>query len=874
MCFKLKQLTPVILFLKQTSKKMASVQIISDIHLEAPKSYDVFEITPIAPYLALIGDVGCVKDPEYFSFLEQQLSKFGLIFVLLGNHEPYHSSYAIAKKKLQQFEQDMNTQNKDSKLGKLVFMDQTRFDLSPTITILGCTLFSNILPSQLESVSFGINDFYHIEDWTVEQHNEAHTSDIEWLNAQVRAIAEMEPDRKVIILTHHSPTTSSQAVDPAHAQSKISSGFSSDLSGQPCWTSGNVKVWAFGHTHFNCDFVDGVNGKRVVANQRGYYFILTSVAGGIGIAWRTSKLLYELIEGTIDAPSEVLAVASEVKAFAVVLLSLQQLIQDGGLQEEAMVSLQAPLDNCQDTLTALTVKIQPHIRKTGEAKKSKWRGLTWTFKKDEARNLCNRLAHNKMTLNTVINIMNSSVASQNRKQWKCHAHILSRIKLEANANQVGDRIHLLQKELKARDDKKVVLASVDGRRGSESIQTDGGFALRRFLENESVFDLNLDSLSIIQTDLEATNGLEESTLSNINELETESPDTRSIVGENDSESAQNTTSALFEAVENSDLLAVQTQLDLGASINAVDQIGYTPLHYATEIGSLEIVQTLIERGCEIDERCESSEFATSLHLAVVMNRVEITKAFLEAGADINSKVALTGHNVLQQSVKKGSLACFQLLLDYGADTNIRTDTNCTLLQVMLGGDEQEGDEGDKFPLAKLLIEHRVSCLNEDQTTTPSIFLAARKGFSKITRLLLDNGADANARYLPDLYNVLLSREISMSRERGLLSLGSVKQVLVERYPNQVIILEYELSTRPNKGKLYGYIGSSVVPTPNLKETTSHDLTRYASLNMLSYDTFSKKLDKEEEAAIAKILRLRKQKKFLRARYKDMIRRGL
>ncbi|KAF4629370.1 hypothetical protein G7Y89_g8775 [Cudoniella acicularis] len=55
-------------------------------------------------------------------------------------------------------------------------------------------------------------------------------------------------------------------------------------------------------------------------------------------------------------------------------------------------------------------------------------------------------------------------------------------------------------------------------------------------------------------------------------------------------------------------------------------------------------------------------------------------------------------------------------------------------------------------------------------------------------------------------NVLLSREISMSRERGLLSLGSVKQVLIERYPNQVMILEYELSTRSNIGKLYGYIG--------------------------------------------------------------------
>lgn len=35
--------------------------------------------------------------------------------------------------------------------------------------------------------------------------------------------------------------------------------------------SKNVKVWAFGHTHWNCDFVEE-GGKRVLTNQRGYYF--------------------------------------------------------------------------------------------------------------------------------------------------------------------------------------------------------------------------------------------------------------------------------------------------------------------------------------------------------------------------------------------------------------------------------------------------------------------------------------------------------------------------------------------------------------------------------------------------------------------------
>lgn len=251
---------------------MTSIQLLSDLHLEAPKSYDLFEITPTAPYLALIGDIGCVKDNGYFPFIEKQLPKFKAVFLLLGNHEPYHSNWTTVKEKVMRFEKEMRNKHAAGVYGSFIFLDQTRHDLSPDTTILGCTLYSHILPSQADHVSFGLNDFYHIDDWTVEQHNEAHFADLNWLNAQVKSIAEQEPHRRIVILTHHNPTTSARSLDPAHANSKISSGFSSDLSGQVCWTSRNVKVWAFGHTHFNCDFVEPVAGKRAVTNQRGYYF--------------------------------------------------------------------------------------------------------------------------------------------------------------------------------------------------------------------------------------------------------------------------------------------------------------------------------------------------------------------------------------------------------------------------------------------------------------------------------------------------------------------------------------------------------------------------------------------------------------------------
>ncbi|KAF6832201.1 calcineurin-like phosphoesterase [Colletotrichum plurivorum] len=55
-----------------------SIQILSDLHLESPKAYDIFEVVPKAPILALLGDIGYVgthKD-DYLTFLNQQLSQF------------------------------------------------------------------------------------------------------------------------------------------------------------------------------------------------------------------------------------------------------------------------------------------------------------------------------------------------------------------------------------------------------------------------------------------------------------------------------------------------------------------------------------------------------------------------------------------------------------------------------------------------------------------------------------------------------------------------------------------------------------------------------------------------------------------------------
>lgn len=253
-------------------------QVMSDLHLETPSarpSYDDFaaEITPQSPYLALLGDIGYACDTRLFEFLETQLHHFQIVFFLLGNHEAYGTSFPAAKGLVEAFAARIGEERRLSKeIGRFVFLDQTRYDLEERITVLGCTLFSRISEEQAETVKMFVADFSRIENWEIHDRNKAHESDVNWLNAQVKSITQEEPERTVVIFTHHSPTLLEAVTDPGHKHdsAQISSGFATDLSKEICWSNTQIKLWGFGHTHFNCDFEDPHTKKRVFANQKGY----------------------------------------------------------------------------------------------------------------------------------------------------------------------------------------------------------------------------------------------------------------------------------------------------------------------------------------------------------------------------------------------------------------------------------------------------------------------------------------------------------------------------------------------------------------------------------------------------------------------------
>ncbi|CAK4032215.1 ser Thr phosphatase [Lecanosticta acicola] len=246
------------------------LQIMSDLHLETHPSYD-FNFPRAAPYLALLGDIGHVEKEGLLNFLERQLSRYLVVFFLFGNHEPYHLSMEFAKSRVKAFTLKMDKKkNKSPSTGRFVFLDQTRYDVDDETTVLGCTLHSRVTAEQARAVSSRLVDFRDILHWDVSEHVDAHLEDVAWLNKEVAEISSNEPGRRILILTHHSPCVDTRANNPKYQTSEVSSGFVTDLSAEECWQNRSVALWAFGHTHFNCDFCEE-GGKRVVANQRGYF---------------------------------------------------------------------------------------------------------------------------------------------------------------------------------------------------------------------------------------------------------------------------------------------------------------------------------------------------------------------------------------------------------------------------------------------------------------------------------------------------------------------------------------------------------------------------------------------------------------------------
>jgi hypothetical protein len=97
------------------TKSAIKIQCCSDLHLEFYTEMPNL-ITPAAPYLALLGDIGVPAKEGYEKFLLQEAEKYEKVFVIAGNHEFYHEIQSVTLDKIQRI---------CSQHPNLVFMNRT-----------------------------------------------------------------------------------------------------------------------------------------------------------------------------------------------------------------------------------------------------------------------------------------------------------------------------------------------------------------------------------------------------------------------------------------------------------------------------------------------------------------------------------------------------------------------------------------------------------------------------------------------------------------------------------------------------------------------------------------------------------------------------
>ncbi|WP_341814526.1 ankyrin repeat domain-containing protein [Wolbachia endosymbiont (group A) of Dendrolimus pini] len=251
---------------------------------------------------------------------------------------------------------------------------------------------------------------------------------------------------------------------------------------------------------------------------------------------------------------------------------------------------------------------------------------------------------------------------------------------------------------------------------------------------------------------------------------------------------------LLAAAQNADINEVKDLINQKANINAKDMYGWTPLHFAASRNKLSVVEFLFNNNANINAKDVYGN--TPLHVAAqYSSNLEIVKFLLDKDISGINNITNNGWTPLHVAIQGNKLNTVELLLGRGADIEVRDIYNQTSLdlatrkgyldiagilkQVQLDRKLLTIVESGGFNEAKGLIAQGANIDTNDKNGNTLLYSAAEIGDLNLVKLLLDNGANIEAKngeyqatplhgavenYRIDVVKLLLNRGANVNAE--------------------------------------------------------------------------------------------------------------
>jgi cytohesin len=190
---------------------------------------------------------------------------------------------------------------------------------------------------------------------------------------------------------------------------------------------------------------------------------------------------------------------------------------------------------------------------------------------------------------------------------------------------------------------------------------------------------------------------------------------------------------LHEAVIKGHVEVAELLIENGADLNGNYGMAGTPLYWAGKKGNREMVELLIAKGAEVNLRGGGGK--TALHAAALKGHMDVVELLLSRGAEVNA-ISNDGKTPLKRALELRHGDVVDLLRKHGGlgEKVLPTDIHWAT------------GEGDLEGVQALLeINPGLAKVEDKFTGDTPLHIAARKGYIDIAKLLIDAGADINAR---------------------------------------------------------------------------------------------------------------------------------